>query len=224
MSLLLQLFAATSITLLLASCSLGRAPEPDDPDWVEPIETPAAAAGTIYRAGMDQQLFENMTARRVGDILTVRLQERTNASKSAETSTEKSTNIDLPGMELAGRPVTVNGTPILDANLGHSSDFAGKGSSTQSNRLDGDVTVTVVRRLSNGNLLIRGQKWLALNQGREFVRLQGVIRPYDIEPDNSVPSYKVASARIGYGGRGAIASANAPSWLARFFNSPLTPF
>jgi flagellar L-ring protein precursor FlgH len=73
-------------------------------------------------------------------------------------------------------------------------------------------------------LLVRGQKWLALNQGSEFVRIQGIIRPIDIEADNSIPSYKVADAMISYGGQGALADANAPGLLSRFFNLKWMPF
>ena len=71
---------------------------------------------------------------------------------------------------------------------------------------------------------MRGQKWIGINQGQEFIRVQGVIRPIDIQPDNSVPSYKVANAMISYGGKGALANANKPGLLARFFNSPWMPF
>ena len=75
-------------------------------------------------------------------------------------------------------------TPASDNN----SDFDGEGDSAQSNQLEGDITVTVAQRLANGNLLVRGQKWIGINQGKEFVRIQGVIRPIDIEPDNSMLS------------------------------------
>ena len=105
-----------------------------------------------------------------------------------------------------------------------SSDFTGEGNSAQSNSLAGDISVTVVKRYANGNLLIRGQKWITINQGREFVRLEGMVRAVDVQPDNTVPSTKVANALISYGGQGALADANAKCWLARFFDSPLTPF
>jgi flagellar L-ring protein FlgH len=81
----------------------------------------------------------------------------------------------------------------------------------------------VAQRLSNGNLLIRGQKWIGINQGREFIRIQGVIRPIDILPDNTIPSYKVADASISYGGQGVLADANRPGLLSRFFNSRWNP-
>ena len=84
-------------------------------------------------------------------------------------------------------------------------------------------TVTVAKRLSTGNLVVRGQKWIGINQGKEYIRIQGVIRPVDILPDNSIPSYKVADANISYGGQGALADANRPGLLSRFFNSRWNP-
>ena len=96
--------------------------------------------------------------------------------------------------------------------------------SAQSNRLQGSVTVTVVQRLPNGNLVVQGAKNLRLNQGDELVQVQGIVRAADIFPDNTIPSSRVADARIVYGGRGPVAQSNAMGWLSRFFNSALTPF
>jgi flagellar L-ring protein precursor FlgH len=210
--------------LLLGACATHEPMDdfPDEP-WPEP---PAATAnnGAIFQAGTDVALFENATARRVGDIVTIRLVESTNASKSSSTTTSKKTSVSLPGPTIAGRPVTVNGTPILETSIDNDNSFDGSGDSAQSNQLTGDITVAVVKRMANGNLLVRGQKWIGINQGREFIRIQGVVRPIDIQPDNSIESTKVANASISYGGKGAIASANAPSLLARFFNSPWMPF
>jgi flagellar L-ring protein precursor FlgH len=208
--------------LLLAACAV-QEPIDEEPEWPEPI-MPQASNGAIYQAGYDVALFENATARRVGDIVTIRLVEATNASKSSSTTTSKATSIDLPGPTIAGRPVTVNGTQVLNTAVDNQTTFDGSGDSKQSNRLTGEITVAVVKRLANGNLLVRGQKWIGINQGREFIRIQGVIRPIDILPDNSIASTKVANASISYGGKGAIADANTQSWLARFFNSPWLPF
>ena len=78
-------------------------------------------------------------------------------------------------------------------------------------------------RLANGNLLVRGEKWIQLNQGNEYVQIQGIVRPADIAPDNSIPSSRVADARIAYGGRGAVSNSNVMGWLSKFFNSPIYP-
>jgi flagellar L-ring protein precursor FlgH len=218
------LMVALAGAFALAGCVTPPA-EPDySATWPEPPPTPEQANGAIYQVGHDIALFENAVARRVGDTLTIRLNENTNASKRSSTSTSKSTSVDLPGPTIAGRPVTANGTAILSASVDNSTSFDGEGDSTQSNRLVGDITVTVAQRLPNGNLLVRGQKWITINQGREYVRIQGIVRPIDINPDNSISSLKVADAQIAYGGKGVVADASSPGLLARFFNVPWLPF
>jgi flagellar L-ring protein precursor FlgH len=195
-----------------------------EPSWPDEAEKPKALPGAIFAQGTDVTLWNNVTARNVGDTLTIRLAESTEAEKSATTTASKSSKADLTGPTIAGRPVTVDGVPVLQMGMDNSQDFAGNGAATQSNKLDGFITVTVFKRLSNGNLLVRGQKWVAINSGREFVRMQGIVRPSDIAPDNSVLSWRVADAYISYGGQGTVANASKPGWLYRFFNSPHTPF
>ena len=101
----------------------------------------------------------------------------------------------------------MNGRDILSASVNGDRGFSGAGNSAQSNRLQGSLTVTVIQRLPNGNLVVQGQKNMRLNQGDELVQIQGIVRPADINPDNTISSGKVADARIAYGGRGAIAGA-----------------
>ncbi len=208
----------------LAACRSTHPEKPDDAlAWTqEPL--PSATNGAIYQAGREVVLAENPVAHHVGDIVTIVLNEQTAAKKSATTSTSKDTNVAMPGPTLLGRPVTINGTPILLNNIDDSTKFAGQGASAQSNSLTGFLTATVLRVLPNGNLLIAGEKQIGLNQGKEYVRVTGVIRPLDLAADDSIPSYRVASAHITYNGRGAIADANAQGWLSRFFNSPWAPF
>ena len=212
------------VTALASACV--HAPPVDNYGATLPSEVPYAqsANGAIYQAGHDVTLFENSIARRVGDTVTINLVESTAAQKSSSTTTAKKTNIDIAGMKLGGKPVTVNGVDVLSAAMNNSKSFDGAGDSKQSNQLQGDITVTVAQRLANGNLVVRGQKWIGINQGREYIRIQGVIRPIDILPDNTIPSSKVADATISYGGQGALADANSQGWLSRFFNSPWTPF
>jgi len=212
---------------LLGAVAVACDTPPKIPDysatWPEPIETAAAATGSIYHTGHDVPLFENSVAHRVGDTLTIVLVESTNASKTSSTSTKKATSLDLAAPNILGNPVTIKGNP-LSASMDHKSTFDGSGDTSQSNSLNGQITVTVAKRLSNGNLLVRGQKWLTLSQGSEFVRVQGIVRPADIDPDNNVPSSKIADAMISYGGQGALADANSPGLLSRFFNSKWLPF
>ena len=149
----------------------------------------AGANGAIYQAGHDVTLFENSIARRVGDTVTINLVESTAAQKSSSTTTEKKTDIDIAGDD-AGRQAGDRQRRAMcsAATMNNKKSFDGSGDSQQSNRLQGDITVTVAQRLANGNLVVRGQKWIGINQGKEYIRIQGVIRPIDILPDNTIPS------------------------------------
>lgn len=104
-----------------------------------------------------------------------------------------------------------------------SRDFNGSATSQQQNSLRGEITVSVHSVQPNGILEIRGEKWLTLNQGDEYIRLSGLVRADDIQNDNSVSSQRIADARISYAGRGALSDANAAGWLTRLFNHPLFP-
>lgn len=214
-----------SVLVLLSACGGMRSssesyapPRPEEPVYQPPT------AGAIYRSGTDVRLFEDLKASRVGDILTVRLVENTNASKNSATSTSKTTEAALQNPTVLGIPTTRNGIPLFEGSLNGEQSFDGAGSSSQSNSLVGDITVTVVERLPNGNLRIRGEKWVTLNQGEEFIQLSGLVRPKDIEPGNSLPSTRIADARITYSSKGVMAAANKMGWISRFFHSPLTPF
>lgn len=222
--LVVRCFIAGASALALSACVT----PPPDPDfsatWPEPTPSATTANGAIYQAGHDIALFENSVARRVGDTLTIRLNESTAASKSSSTTTSKKTSAEIGGVTIAGQPITHNGVDLMTAGIDNESKFDGQGDSSQSNRLQGSITVTVAERLSNGNLLVRGQKWIAINQGKEYVRVQGIVRPIDIDPDNSISSLKVADAMIGYGAHGALADVNTPGLLSRFFSFGWLPF
>lgn len=200
-----------------------HAPEDDGLSWTQ-IPTAPPTDGAIYSAGRNMGLTDNPVARNVGDVLTIVLNEATDAQKTATTTTSKATNVTLPGMTLLGKAVTLHGVPITTNNIDDSTKFDGEGASKQSNSLTGYITVTVVKVLPNGNLYIRGEKRIGINQGDEYVRLAGIVRPIDIQPDDSISSSKVADARITYKGKGALADTNTQGWLSRFFNSPWMPF
>ena len=215
----------TLCALTVTGC--GSAPavfETYEPPAPLPVEYERPTGGAIYQADTSIRLFEDIRAGRIGDILTVRLVEQTNASKNSATSTSKSTESALTNPTILGRPSTLDGTPLFDGALSGEQAFDGAGSSSQSNSLQGDITVTVVHRYPNGNLRIRGEKWLKLNQGKEYIRLSGIIRPVDIAPDNSVPSTKIADADIAYSSKGVLAAANRMGLVSRFFHSILHPY
>lgn len=185
---------------------------------------PQATPGAIFSSSSGFSLFEDPKARVEGDLLTVLLVEKTQAKKASATSTSKDSSADIANPTLFGRPLSRDGTPIGSFGIEGSRGFDGKGDSSQSNQLSGSVTVTVLERLPNGNLVVAGEKNLELGQGSERIRLSGLVRAVDVRPDNTITSDRVADARIEYVGRGALADANAQGWLSRFFNSPWFPF
>ena len=202
-----------------AGCQTAKPTKPDDGTAWTQEKLPPPTDGAIYQSGRELVLAENPVAHHIGDIVTIVLNEATAAQKSATTTTSKANTVTMPGTTLINKNVS-----WLTNNINDASKFDGQGASAQSNSLTGYLTATVLRVLPNGNLFVAGEKQIALNQGKEYVRLTGVIRPIDLASDNSVPSFRVASAGITYDGKGAIADANAQSWLARFFNSPWVPF
>ena len=196
--------------------------------YAEPAPQPVRAApgpgdggGSIYagRSGKPMRLFQDNKASDVGDLLTIELVESTTATTKANTAVTKKSGVDLAVPSIGGKALTG-----LGASAEGGRDFAGNGNSAQSNQLEGQITVRVVQDLGNGNLLVRGDKQLRLNQGDETVQVQGIVRRTDIGADNRVTSDRVADARIVYGGRGTLARSNAMGWLGRFFNSALFPY
>jgi len=215
------------IAILSSGCALNK-PEPVSPDFVpvRPVIStpPPIENGGIYQTGYGVSLFSDVSAKRVGDIITVVLSENTNASKSASTSTGKDSEIDIASPTLLGGPVSAAGINFLANSLDGSRSFSGSGDSSQSNSLDGRITVTVSEVLPNGHLMVQGEKRMTLNQGNEHIRFSGIVRPADIRSDNTVVSTSVANAQIIYGGTGMIASANTQGWFTQFLSSKWWPF
>jgi flagellar L-ring protein precursor FlgH len=217
----------------------GCATAPPARDSYRPAMPPAytqveAENGSIYQASRDVRLFEDVKARRIGDVITVVLQESTSASKSASTTADKEqqTVIDsptffgaTPTFNLPGFiPLDSNRDNTLEQNLSATREFEGEADASQSNSLSGAITVTIADVLPNGNLVVRGEKWLTLNQGEEFIQIAGIVRPEDISTNNTILSTQIADARITYSGKGMLAETNQMGWLARFFNHPIWPF
>jgi flagellar L-ring protein precursor FlgH len=218
------------IILLMAAFSMSgcAAPKRGDAAYapVMPVyvQGPQQNNDSIYQPGTAWLLHEDLKARRVGDMLTVLLQEQTDAQKTSATDSTKTTSVSMTDPTILGTSAIKNGNAIFDNQLDSDHSFSGKGDTSQSNSLTGSVTVVVVEVLSNGNLVVQGEKWLNINEGEDFVRLRGIVRQIDISPDNTIASVRVANADIQYGGTGSLGSANKQGWLARFFSSEWMPF
>ncbi len=223
-----QIIIAALISLLLAGCNSAPVRDPNFAP-VRPHDPPVAPQGdgAIYHGGYSMHWWEDMRARNVGDMLTVSLSENTNASKSAKTETDKSNSTTINNPTLFGAPVGFTSDGVsrdLSFSLSSNHSFSGDGSSDMNNALTGNITVTVTDVLPNGYLMIRGEKRIGINQGNEYIKLSGIVRPYDIAADNSIQSTQIADPTIIYVGDGMVNDSNILGWLSKFFISAIMPF
>lgn len=230
-------FGVTRSTLFLtffpwiSACVINQPVQPNDPSYAPILRTLPAADdainGSLYRENVALSLFDDGKATHIGDILTVVLQESTSSSKSSnvEITKENETTISPAAASgtLFGSQPTIGGFGLNTALTGER-EFKGEAEADQSNRLTGNISVTVVDVHPNGTLVIRGEKWITLNRGNEFIRISGMVRPQDVTPDNTIASNKIANARIAYSGTGELADSQQMGWLSRFFNSAIWPF
>ncbi len=175
-----------------------------------------APTGGIYKASSNGLFASDIRARDVGDILTVALSEQFSATKAQTAASAKSDafDVDLP----IGLPNLFTGgfdKGVDPLKAGTTRSFSGSGNAAQSNSLTGYLTVTVTRVFENGNMEIAGQKKLRLNNGDEYIRLTGLIRPEDVSATNLVASNRIADAEIVYVGAGEIADSSRQGWLSR---------
>lgn len=185
-----------------------------------PTPPPPPSNGAIFQTGThDRPLFEDRRARQVGDTIVILINEKTNASKKSNSSANKAGGINfaVPPM-MFGVPITKN----VDLGASSKNDFSGQGEAASTNNFTGTITVTVLQVLPNRNLLVSGEKQLAMTQGNEYIRFSGVVRPETVI-NNMVSSVQVADAKIEYKATGYIDEAQTMGWLSRFFLT-VSPF
>jgi flagellar L-ring protein FlgH len=227
MSALRRAAAVLGALSALAGCAAPALQEmPNDPAYAPlTANTPPPdfhEQGAIQNARFGSALFADRRAAQVGDIITVHLVESTAASKDADTQIKKQNDVQFNAGTVLGNNLA-GGDHSLETDLTHDRDFNGKAQSSQSNSLNGSIAVSVTEVMPNGLLRVRGEKWLQLNRGSEYIRLTGLVRQEDISVDNTVASTRLADARIGYSGTGELAQSNNMGWLTKFFNSGLWP-
>jgi len=216
--------------VILTGCEALNPPEagtdpnyaPTYPAGPDPKESRYVQGG-IYNPETILPLFETPRARHVGDILTITLVEKTDAKKRAGTTQQKNEKYEGDNATFFGRPISLGSGYTADFELDNKRQFMGQGESVQTNKLNGSISVTVSELLPNGNMVIQGEKWIRINEGNEFVRLAGIVRPQDIQPDNTLTSDRIANAKISYGGTGQVANTNKQGWFAKFVWGPLWP-
>ncbi len=221
----LKRMALLLLPIAFAGCATTK-PMPDDPAYAPTIASnmvvPQRTEGALYQETYGLNLFDDRKAHFVGDVITVTLSERTVSRKSSGVATGKKSTVDFNAGPLIGANPTIKGRE-LTTQLEQDRTFDGSADADQSNSLQGNITVTISEILPNGNLMVRGEKWITLNRGDEFIRISGMVRPEDIAPDNTILSTRLANAKISYSGTGALADASSMGWLSRFFNSALWP-
>jgi len=219
----IRTMAALLLVGSLAACAL---PKPssivEKPTSVRPEPAkaaPPAANGAIFNAAAYKPLFEDRLARRVGDMLFITIQEKTTAGKAASSDSSKKATAEAGIPTLAKLLLK----PLQGLELSANSDlqFEDESNINSSNNFTGSLAVTVVEVLSNGYLVVAGEKQVALDKGIEYVRFSGIVNPDMIQAGNKVSSTQVADARIEYRTSTNIDAAEVTQWLARFFLSVL---
>ena len=221
------------VALLAAAVLGGCALVPPEPIVTGPLtaEPPApytvqAAVpnGSIYQPTVygSYPLFEDRRPRNIGDIVTIIIQEKTNAQKRVATSTERTSDASL-GWGAVPSILPGNVSPDQEFNIGGGNTMEGEGSTRADNLFTGTLTTTVVGVLPNGNLQIAGDKQIAINRGSEYLRFSGVVDPRSITGNNTVASTQVADAKIEFRSKGVMDEVQTMGWLQRFFLN-ISPF
>jgi flagellar L-ring protein precursor FlgH len=222
-----RVFALGLLALGLGGCATAPEPLAHSPEFAPvlpvAVEKPRMATGAIYNGRHSDNFFGRSRNYRVGDLITVMLDESTRAGREQKGSVSRDAknnvvpsglvskieNLALPtkilGTTLAG---VFNGVKLNESNI----ESSGVGTANQTATLTGAVSVTVVEVLANGNLMVRGEKQLALTEGAEVIQVSGIIRPDDVSPNNMVQSRRLANAQIAYRGTGDMAAVAKTGW------------
>ena len=172
----------------------------------------AAATGAIYSGRASESLFGQGRQFAVGDIITVLLNESAQANRTQNTEVKREATNDAIPTGVSER-LQKSGGILTGIDLNKATiDSKGSGTAGQQASLNAQIAVTVVQVLANGNLVLRGEKQLALSEGSEVIQVAGVIRPSDVSPNNTVQSRRLANAQIAYRGKGELTTASRSGW------------
>jgi flagellar L-ring protein FlgH len=160
-------------------------------------------------------LYNAHRAMRVDDILTVVIVESANGGSQSGTNTQKQNDLSVSGANGSG---LLKFLPSFGASGSSKVDFSGQGATTRQGSLAAEISARVVKVLDNGNLVIDGSKVLEINEEKEIIKVNGVVRPQDIEGNNIIYSYNIADAQITYSGKGTSNTGQRPGFIARFLN------
>ena len=178
---------------------------------IQQVQAPVPTGG-IYVGRQSDSWFGRGRTFQVGDIITVLLNESTQAARSQVGSVSRNSTNDMlsPGLAVLGNKLggVMKGTDFSKTDISNK----GTGTADQTASLNGSVAVAVVEVMANGNLVLRGEKQLALTEGSEVIQVSGIIRQDDVAPNNTVQSRRLANAQIAYRGTGDLANASRAGW------------
>lgn len=212
-------FAGTTLLALAGCSSVPPSSIVKQPTTVRPMlaDTGTPSEGAIFSAGSYRPMFEDRHARHIGDVLTVTINEKTAANKSGASTGNKSGSVS------AGLPGPLQGRFGASLSASTANKFADGDTQANSNAFTGTIGVTVSEVLPNGNLIVVGEKQIAMDKGVEYIRISGMVNPDTIQPGNVVSSSLVADARVEYRTSSQLDRAEITSQMTRFFQSML-PF
>lgn len=216
------MFLTLCALIIFSGCTTIHELPPQPPKYVYREEVPARpSANSLWsdRAG----LFEDTKARRLNDLVTIKVVENITGSGKADTSTGRKSELDAGLADLFGMPLDFKlknlwgpGKPFSPTVKGSmENDFEGTGETTREGKLVGTITAKVVDVMPNGNLVVESRKDITINNEKQTLVLRGMIRPEDIAVDNTIISSKVADADIYFVGDGVIQDKQKPGWLVR---------
>jgi len=159
-------------------------------------------------------LFSDYKANRIGDAITIIVIESSSATNQAETSTGKTSDLGFNGSATVGS----NDLPKVDIGIGSKNNFQGSGSTKSSGTVTTKISAMIDSVYENGNLRIKGSRKIVINGEEQIIRIRGIVRPIDIQTDNSVLSYNISEAEIIFEGNGMIQKAQGPGWLTKLFH------
>ena len=201
----------TACTNVLPPKALSHSPQ-FEPVYPVPTARDTMATGAIYVGRQSDSWFGKGRNFQVGDVITVLLNESTQAARSQVGSISRNSTNDMlsPGLAVLGNKLggVMKGTDFSKTDISNK----GTGTADQTASLTGSVAVSVVEVMPNGNLVLRGEKQLALTEGSEVIQVAGIIRPDDVAPNNTVQSRRLANAQIAYRGSGDLANATRAGW------------
>ncbi|SMC09278.1 flagellar basal body L-ring protein FlgH [Nitratiruptor tergarcus] len=208
------------LLILLSGCAqkeLVQKEPPKIPVMSEVAPKPTyKAPGSLY-TGYDN-LFSDAKAHNIGDIVTILVNENLQGTGTTDTKSQRSNNLNLsfPSVTVLDKKLPHNKSTIFGINQKSTNAFQGKGGTNRSAKLIAKITARVVKVYPNGNLFIVGTKYVKINNDTQYIKISGIVKPQDINPDNSIDSSKIADMYVEYNGKGFLNTTQRPGWLANF--------